>query len=461
VHDWTNAPDEPYPCNLVVELPPMVPVPPSAPHTWRVRAVTALALLAVLRLALHAVAWPAWEGPDEPFHQARAEAWAARPLAPGASQDVVPARFVAAFTAYPCGGDMVRTFGCAAFDGSGALFNAFRHHPPRLPGREHPNYEAHQPPLWYVAAGWIVRPVVSWGAPAEVRLLVLRLSSVLAVALALLGPMRRLSERRGAGLLAVVSIVLLLPAGAESLARASNDAFVFLLAALTVERLDRHDAGLALPFLLAAGPLVKLTFLPVAVLSVAELLRRRLHRLAVVAALASAVVLPVQALRGWAWGGTYELNRAVGALNEQLGEAAIGLARSAVTFVKTSFWIGGWSFFRAPLALVVAFLGLLLLAAFLLRPAAPARRLAPHVLAVAVAAAGFAVLAVGNRRLFGTWGGLGGWYAWSWLPWLAVAADDLLAHRSAGTRWFLFAALSAFVVAANVGFALAAARLYG
>lgn len=424
------------------------------------RAATALALLAVLRLALHAAAWPAWEGPDEPFHQARAEAWADRPLGPGAAEAVVPAALVSTFAARPCGESMARAFGCPPFAGSGALFNALRPAPPS-DARAYPNYEAHQPPLWYLLAGWLLRPAISLGASPESRLLLLRFASVLAIALALLGPMRRLAERRGAGLLAVVAAVLLLPAGAESFARASNDALVFLVAAGAVERLDRDEPGPLLPLLLAAGPLVKLTFLPVAAFAVVELARRRAWRSALQSAAVSALVVPVQALRGWAWGGTYELNRTAGALGESAAATVLGFARSLYTFAKTLFWIGGWSFFRAPVALVAAFFAFLVLAAVLLRPASPARRLLPHVAGFAVAAAGFAVLAVGNRRLFGTWGGLGGWYAWNWLPWLAVAADDLLERRSDGARRLLLGAFAAFLAAANAAFAAAAARLYG
>ncbi|MBK9964201.1 MAG: DUF2142 domain-containing protein [Holophagales bacterium] len=203
------------------------------------RAATALAVLAGLRLLLHAVAWPAWEGPDEPFHQARAEAWAESPGAP-AAEGVVPAEFVAEVAARPCGPNLARAFGCTPFDGSGALFNVFRSVPPRGPASAEVNYEAHQPPLWYAVSGLLVLPARAAGADAAGRLLWLRLWSVLAVAWALLGPLRRIARRRGPALLAVVSIVLLLPGGAESLARASNDGLVFLLSALAIERLDRE-----------------------------------------------------------------------------------------------------------------------------------------------------------------------------------------------------------------------------
>ncbi|HYN42353.1 MAG TPA: hypothetical protein VE129_11285 [Thermoanaerobaculia bacterium] len=418
-------------------------------------------MLSVLRLALHAVAWPAWEGPDEPFHQARAEAWAARLAGSTEAETVVPAAFVAAVTARPCGPDMVRSFGCSPFDGSGALFNTFRPVPPRGSALPAVNYEAHQPPLWYVVAGFLVLPAKAAGASAEASLLLLRLGSVLAVAWALLGPLRRIARRRGEELLAIVSIVLLLPGGSESLARASNDGLVFLLSALVIERLDREAPGLILPALLAAGTLTKLTFLPVVVLSVVELWRRGARRFAVLAALAASVVVPVQALRGWAWGGTYELNRTVAGLGESAPEAAAGLARSVYTFVKTTFWVGGWSFFRAPFFLVTAFFVLLASAVVLLRPRSPSERLSSHLLALSAAAAGFLVLAVGNRRLFGTWGGLGGWYAWNWLPWLAVASDDLLEYRFPRARPWLLAALVAFVLVSNAAFVVMALRLYG
>ncbi len=129
--------------------------------------------------------------------------------------------------------------------------------------------------------------------------------------------------------------------------------------------------------------------------------------------------------------------------------------------MKTTFWVGGWSFSRAPVPLVAAFFVLLASAALLLRPRSPSGRPGPHALALAVAAAGFLVLAVGNRRLFGGWGGLGGWYAWNWLPWLAVAADDLLEYRTPRGRTWLLSALVAFVLVANAAFAVRAFRLYG
>ena len=156
------------------------------------------------------------------------------------------------------------------------------------------------------------------------------------------------------------------------------------------------------------------------------------------------------------------MNRAVGALNEQLGEAALGLARSVYTFVKTSFCDRRLELFpRSPSRSSSRSSASSSSPRFSCAPPLP-----PAVWPRTSSPSRWPQPASPSSRwetgrLFGTWGGLGGWYAWSWLPWLAVAADDLLAHRSEGTRWFLFAAVSAFVVAADVGFALAAARLYG
>ena len=317
----------------------------------RERAATALALLAVLRLALHAVAWPAWEGPDEPFHQARAEAWSARPADPTETEAVVPAAFVAEVTARPCGPDMVRALGCAPFDGSGALFNVFRPVPPRRSASPAVNYEAHQPPLWYVVAGVLVLPAKAAGADAEARLL---LTAAGVRPRRRLGPPGSAAPDLGVGGARLswrpCRSLLLLPGGAESLARASNDALVFLLSALVIDRLDRDDPGLPLPALLAAGTLTKLTFLPVVVLCRCRTLEEggeaprgprgtgRFDR---------------RPCAGAAWmgrGGTYELNRTVGGVDESVSEAITGLARSVLHFRQDDLLDRGLELFpRAPL----------------------------------------------------------------------------------------------------------------
>jgi len=137
----------------------------------------------------------------------------------------------------------------------------------------------------------------------------------------------------------------------------------------------------------------------------------------------------------------------------------VGMLRSAYTFVKTTFWLGGWSFFRAPLALVLAYGALLLGGVATAHRRLAPRRLNAHRAAVATAVLGFCLFAYANRRFFGGWGGVGGWYVWSWYPWLAIAVHELFDFgRRVGRVLLVFAA--AFVLSANTVYYLVAYRLY-
>jgi len=66
---------------------------------------------------------------------------------------------------------------------------------------------------------------------------------------------------------------------------------------------------------------------------------------------------------------------------------------------------------------------------------------------------------VGNRRFYGGWGGVGGWYVWDWAPWILVAFDDVMTVSEPAGR-ILIAAAAAFVVVANVVYFDYAIRLY-
>ena len=256
-----------------------------------------------------------------------------------------------------------------------------------------------------------------------------------------------------------VLLLLLTPGASEALARASNDAAVFLWAALLVQALDRRAGASPTLALLAAGPLLKLTAFPVVVFAVAALVLQGRRRLALWGGSASLAVFPLQALRGWNWGGTLEFNQAA-AVAVSAGDTVLGLARSTYTFWKTTFWLGEWSFFRAPRALVIAYFLLWVAGLVLARRRADPQRTAAHALGALAAACGFLAFAVGNRLYYGDWGGVGGWYAWTWLPWLALAAADLATvERRAGAR--LLWALAAFVLAANVLWFARAWPLYG
>ncbi len=81
-------------------------------------------------------------------------------------------------------------------------------------------------------------------------------------------------------------------------------------------------------------------------------------------------------------------------------------------------------------------------------PAAPSRR------------AGFVAFALGQRQIFGVWGGVGGWYLWGWAPWLALFASDLLEVRLDRERELVAGAVAA-AIALNLIWFQVAYRVYG
>lgn len=431
-----------------------------------------LAVAVVARMAFHAAFVPAFEGPDEPYHLARALAFASQPFGKAFAGARVEPALAETVRGEPCAESLHRVFGCPLFGKEPARFNVLASSPPMPVGTSaaFSNTEDNQPPLFYALAGILWRLWPGSRAPLA-ALLFLRLLSVACVAAALLGPLRALARDRPAGLAVAVLLMLATPGASEALARASNDAAVFLWAALVVAALERRAngvvsvierrAGAAITLaLLAAGPMLKLTALPVAAFAVAALLGQRRSRLALGGAAATLAVFPVQALRGWRWGGTLEFNSAAEALGGSARDIVVGLARSAYTLIKTTFWLGEWTFFRAPRPLVVAFF--LLLAAFLFsaRRREDPRHRAAHAAGALVAAGGFLAFAVANRLYYGDWGGVGGWYVWTWLPWLALAASDLASIPRRAGAWLL-AALAAFVLVSNAMWFAVAWPLYG
>jgi hypothetical protein len=423
--------------------------------------MAALAVAVVLRMAVHALFLPAFEGPDEPYHLARALAFASAPLARAFAGAPVEAPLAAAVRGKPCSENLHRVFGCALFGASPARFDVLAPDTAGAePGRSLVNTEDNQPPLSYVLVGLLLR---FWpGASPSQALLVFRLFGVACVAAALLVPLRHLARDRPAGLAVGVLLLLLTPGASEGLARASNDAAVFLWAAMCVAAAcsGRRAGARIWILLLAAGPLLKLTALPVAAFAIAALFVRGRKGLALAGSASSLAVFPVQLLRGWRWGGTLEFNAAAHALGGSAGATFVGLVRSAYTLVKTTFWVGEWTFFRAPKPLVVAYFLLLLSALILAKRRSDPQNVAAHAAAALVAAGGFLAFAVANRLYYGDWGGVGGWYVWTWLPWLAVAATDLARMERRTASWIL-GALAAFVVVANVLWYSVAWPLYG
>ena len=128
--------------------------------------------------------------------------------------------------------------------------------------------------------------------------------------------------------------------------------------------------------------------------------------------------------------------------------------------MKTTFWVGGWSELRPPAWLAASYFVLLAAAVLASRRAPSPTRVPAHRVGLAVAAAGFIVFAVANRRLYGDWGGVAGWYLWDWSPWLAVAAADLLRVRP-GAAQPLVAAAAVFAAVSNAAWLAAHAAFYG
>jgi hypothetical protein len=180
----------------------------------------------------------------------------------------------------------------------------------------------------------------------------------------------------------------------------------------------------------------------------------------VATAAAALLVLPVQAMRGWMWGGTLELNAPGPPIAAPIFLSAAGLLRSAYAFVKTTLWVGGFSLIRPPRWLVVGYGALLAGGAVALRPRPDARRVLAHGAAFAAAAAGFTVFALANRRYYGVWGGVGGWYVWGWSPWLAAAANDLASIPSRASTPLL-STEAVFVLVANAVWLSAHGGYYG
>lgn len=423
----------------------------------RPRLLVALGAIVVARFVLHVFFVPAYDGPDEPFHLARVLAFSRGPFEAALRGAVLPADLVDSVSRRPCGADLSRVFHCERFPSKGSVFNLLAKAPAGsgTSAIRERNYENQQPPLAYIVAGLMLRGLRI--DEPDHALLFLRLLSVFFVAVALFGPLRTLSRDRPPALAGLFLLALLVPGAVEALARGSNDAFLFLWVAAVLAARARKRSWVVLVLLLAAGPLIKLTAFPVVVFVVVSLWRSGRRHTAMAGLAASLAVFPVQWARGWLLGATYTYGPQ--GLGEDFGQVCVGLLRSAWGLVKTAFWVGGWTAFRPPWALVAAAVTVVALALATLRPIR-LRAFPEHALAAAVAALGTVVIAVGNRRFAGTWGGLCGWYLWGWSPWIAVYLSDTSAPARAPCTALVLAAIGV-VLAANVVWFVYALRAYG
>ena len=428
------------------------------------RPILLLAVGVVLRFAFHALFVPPYEGPDEPAHLGRVWSFAEEPLAIALRGAELSGVINAGLLARPCNAGLHATLGCPEFGREKASFGLLRPLPELPPIAATSNPESNQPPLFYLAAGLLVRVLQRLrGSPRlspEEQLLTVRLLCVALVAVAIFGPLRAIASRRSAGFAVTGLILLALPGASESLARCSNDAAVFLWAACTMAAIDSAPHPRRLALLMGVGPLLKLTAIPLVVVMFVVLWRRGSRRSAVLGALLASLAMPLQLLRGWGWGGTLELNRATPAFSEPLTVTLVGLARSAYTFVKTAFWLGEWSVFHPPVVLLAAGAGLALLWVASARWQGGSDLALAYLVGGLSALLGCALFALAVRKYWGSWAGIGGWHLWSWFPWLAVAAGDLL-RVNARWRSALIGATAVFCIVSNTVYYQVASRIYG
>ncbi len=189
--------------------------------------LSALRAAVLLLCCLHALFSPVYEGPDEPFHLARARAFARGPLAEALAGKVVDADLVRSMQAWPCGPSMQAGLKCPAYGSEPATFNILEPARRVETGARGSNYQAHQPPLYYLAAASLLELFAPGiGTAPESQILLLRLAAVLLVGYVLCFPFRKLGKGN-VHFETLLLLALLLPGAAESLIRVSNDVAVF------------------------------------------------------------------------------------------------------------------------------------------------------------------------------------------------------------------------------------------
>lgn len=421
----------------------------------------------ILRLAAQVVLIPPFEGPDEPFHLDRAVSTVEYGLFQAQRPETLNPKIADAVRVTACAPDLGRVFGCPPFPGA-PKEAARRVEAMPSPDEEVWNYESHQPPIYYLALAGAIELREGLrkqgdGALILETLLLGRTFSFLLVVLGLLVLMRSLPEvRRRPASMVLLGSTMCLPGAAESLVRVANDAGVFLWCSLAIAWLSAKCPSWRSGLLLAAlGPLVKLTALPVVAVMAVRVwgLRRRAMALAIAAA--ATLVVPMQMLRGYEYGGTVELNRPGSFELLGPGDTALGIAKSIAVSLKTAFWLGNWSFFRPPRFLLVVFAASVvgLLSAYRLKR--DSAWTVAHAAGLTAAAVGTVAFAVGSHRLFGIWGGVGGWYFWGWAPWLVAAVYELLNRRAESRIAHWSAAYAGTVLLTNALWFMEAYRLYG
>jgi hypothetical protein len=433
-----------------------------------------LTTVAAFGFLAYALLLPAFEGPDEPFHLSRALDFARGRFADGWRADHLGDDVVSAISRYPCGPDLHRAFGCPTFPTDpgrawGNLLTAPVAGSPPDPREPYPNYERQHPVLGYLI--WAVPVAVVDRATSDLTpirrvtfaQLTIRMTNLALLAMALLGPGRRLVASWSFEARAVALGVLLIPAGVETLARGGLEALVFAWSVWFVEASARAEPKTSRVVALAAiGPLVKLTAVPVIALAALVAWSRKRRGVATGIVGAGALVYLERLLRGYLAGGVLDLHGSY-ASHDPGGALDVieGIGWSMLVTVKSAAWLGGWSFFRPPLWVLALIAAAAIVLLRHLRPTAETDRAwrVAGIGAAGVAIAGHAVFSLAVYRVFGSWA-VGGWYVWAWFPAAAFAAERTLEWRRPLPAW-LWPATGAALAAVDLAWLRVADRLYG
>jgi hypothetical protein len=350
--------------------------------------------------------------------------------------------------------------------------------PPRLvkasaTTRTMANYETQQSPLYYIAAGRLMRLLPRWSPAGELYFLrFLSILLTLGVAILTLRASKSfdLPSRVDWLPLAWISFI---PGFAIALVRVSNDALAAFLIAAALAALVRDGEtrpGKDLAGAVAAGlaPWAKLYGAVVVPVSAAHwfLHRRGGER----TRLLSLVLVPPALLAMFSW----RLNGTIVPLQENLSAAApvrlseVPWARDLWTVAKTHIWVSGsdatvfptWVYLFPVFSLVVICVGALVEGAGGGEPPAP-RRAATLAVTIGFFGAAQAYHALRNFAANRKPGGSGGWYLWGTALAEALLLSLLFGMRPRLRRWlpFLFGVFLALTILGDIAVAADSGKL--
>jgi len=310
------------------------------------------------------------------------------------------------------------------------------------------NYEAQQPPLYYLMLTPVQR--VAGGLPLRWRVVIMRLLSALLASFAIpltyeLARRARCSETCSA---AAAALAALLPGFGMTAARVGNDGVSASIYALLLLAVVSNGPSLAAGFALGAGLLTKAYFLTAApALALAWIGRLRSKRgiLSMAAAFGAAAVIAA-----WWYGRNYLLTRTWSGLQQVAAnpDASLSSTLAAASSVDwlgffdiaflSHIWIGNWSFLQ--------------LRSWIYRVFA---------LLAAAALAGLMARLWRERRLCAGLLQAAGFYIFFWLGLCYHELTFRAVGASSGAGWYLYALVAAEALLVAAGLEALAGRSRG